>query len=158
MTTAQKKEAMHWNHPQGAVPQPSLRRKVSVNSWTKSSDSKSMLRSKRNAGNVKTNTMSNKFTVSTVEEAVLQTARARSALYGQVSDKRPLGTHQAFQRFAAWVPRAAKAWLQQLDSVESDQIATIIGEVPNLRMTKISKAFTVELLEANRQQLLKANL
>ena len=84
--------------------------------------------------------------------------RARSAFYGQVSDKHPLGMHEAHQRFAALAPDAAGAWLKQLSSIQSDKIADILGKVPSQRMTKISREFTMKLLEVNRQQLLKANL
>ena len=83
--------------------------------------------------------------------------RARSAFYGQESDTRPLGTHEAFQRFGSLIPEIADKWLQQLDSVQDNQIRTILNEVPNKRMTKISKEFTMELLATNRQRLLEAN-
>jgi len=83
-------------------------------------------------------------------------ARARSAFYGQVSDTRPLGTHEAFWQFAEVVPDAARSWLKQLESIETASIQAILDKVPAQRMSKIAKEFTLQLLLVNQQRLLEA--
>lgn len=79
--------------------------------------------------------------------------RARSAFYGTATDSRPLRTYAAFWEFLQMAPRAS-VWLDRLSAISSFQVEAILQQVPALRMTKISKAFTMELLETNRGQLL----
>jgi len=83
------------------------------------------------------------------------TAKARSAFYRQADDTRALGTHEAFQRFAAIVPEATKYWLKQLAAVDIASVQTILDNVPSQRMSNIAKDFTLQLLLVNQQRLLE---
>jgi putative SOS response-associated peptidase YedK len=53
------------------------------------------------------------------------------------------------------VPAAATAWLNRLASVSRSEVQRLLDEVPNKRMSAISKSFTLELLEENKRRLLK---
>lgn len=79
--------------------------------------------------------------------------RGRSAFYRTLDDARPMGLLDAFAHFAKEVPRAGQAWLDRLQSVDPDQVRAIIERVPLERMSDVSKRFTMELLETNRQRL-----
>ncbi|NOZ38858.1 MAG: phosphatidylinositol kinase [Planctomycetes bacterium] len=85
-------------------------------------------------------------------------ARARSAFYGQVSDERTLGTHEAFWQFAEIASEAAKCWLKQLQLIKPASIQAILDKVPEQRMSMIAKEFTLQLLSVNQQRLLEENL
>ncbi len=75
--------------------------------------------------------------------------RAKSAFYNQKTDTRPLGTFDAFWKFASHAPQAAQDWLKRLAIIERNAIEGIIDEVPDNRMTGIAKRFTLELLVVN---------
>jgi hypothetical protein len=81
--------------------------------------------------------------------------RARSAFYAGVDESRPLGTTAAFEAFAQFAPSAATIWLTELKKIQQSAIQAILDEVPNKRMTKICKEFTLELLLVNQQRLLE---
>ncbi len=81
-------------------------------------------------------------------------ARARSAFYGEATDPRPLGTFEAFRSFARLAPQAAHLWLGELAEISSTAIQLILDKVPNERMSRIAKEFTLELLEVNQRELL----
>ncbi len=85
-------------------------------------------------------------------------AKARSAFYDQVSDTRALGTHEAFWQFAKKSPGAAQGWLKQLELIETGSIQAILDKVPEQRMSKTAKEFTLQLLLVNQQRLLEAYL
>ncbi len=83
-------------------------------------------------------------------------ARARSAFYDQVSDTRVLGTHEAFWQFSKAAPKAARDWLKQLESIKTASMQAILDKVPDQRMSKTAKEFTLQLLLVNQQRLLEA--
>ena len=60
----------------------------------------------------------------------------------------------AFKQAAELRPEAAKIWLEQLASVEPEQIQKIFDRLPSDRITLEAKAFALELLNYNRTQLL----
>ena len=61
---------------------------------------------------------------------------------------------EAFKQAAELRPYAAKIWLEQLASVEPEQIQAIFDRLPSGRITLEAKAFALELLNYNRTQLL----
>lgn len=81
-------------------------------------------------------------------------AKGRGALYGTERDARPLGLSDCFSAVSIKSAAASKAWLDQLVSVQFDSIQDIVNRVPEDRMSKICKEFTLELLSANRKRLL----
>jgi hypothetical protein len=81
--------------------------------------------------------------------------RARSAFYSASADSRTLGTLEAFERFAQAAPAAAKIWLERISGVTREEIEAIIKEVPPNRMSDVARRFTLELMMANQERLLK---
>jgi hypothetical protein len=79
--------------------------------------------------------------------------RARSAFYPEATAARPLGTLEAFAAFARFDVPAAQTWLSRLTKVEHALLDGILAEVPNERMTRIAKEFTLELLLVNMERL-----
>jgi hypothetical protein len=81
--------------------------------------------------------------------------RARSAFYSGVPGAKPLGTLEAFLKFAELVAPAARIWVNRLKAIDRAVIAAILDKIPTGRMTDTAKLFTLELLIANQQRLLK---
>jgi hypothetical protein len=79
---------------------------------------------------------------------------ARSAFYASATDKRPLGTREAFQEFARAVPQAKQPWLDRLAGVTRDILYAILERVPPDRMSETCRRFTLELLLTNQRRLL----
>ena len=63
----------------------------------------------------------------------------------------PLG---AFRTIAAKRPEAAKAWLQRLDQVSTQMVASIFEQIPNDRISDVASKFAQRLLALNRERLL----
>ena len=85
-------------------------------------------------------------------------SKAKSAFYNQATDSQPLGTVEAFVAFAEFAPNAARLWLNQLEKIQPETVQAILDEVPNKRMTKITKEFTAKLLQINRERLLSVKV
>ena len=81
--------------------------------------------------------------------------RARTAFYPDGGGSRTLLTFEAFDQFKIVAPGAARAWLLQLESISTETIQNTISQVPLTRMTSTTRAFTLRLLELNRQRLLE---
>jgi hypothetical protein len=79
--------------------------------------------------------------------------KARSAFYATGSDK-PLTTLEAFKAFAGFSAPAARLWLERLAATPRDEVVSIIDEVPPMRMSGVTKEFTLELLMVNQERLL----
>ena len=84
--------------------------------------------------------------------------RARSAFFGSVLDSRTLPLLDAFLLFAQQSRTAAAIWLNRLQAVNMSAVSSILDEVPVERMSTICRDFTLNLLEANRQRVLKLEL
>ena len=85
-------------------------------------------------------------------------SKAKSAFYNQATDSQPLGTVEAFVAFAEFAPNAARLWLNQLEKILPKTVQAILDEVPNKRMTKITKEFTAKLLQINQERLLSVKV
>ena len=82
--------------------------------------------------------------------------RARSALYADSTDARPLSTLAAWRAFAARTPYAATIWLQRLEQIEAAAVEAIVDEIPPERMSAVCRRFTLDLLKENRRRLLES--
>lgn len=86
-------------------------------------------------------------------EGYVQRADARSALFRQVGDRRPLLLIDAFR---AWSERAhCDPWLRQLGSIRDEQIKELIDRVPESEMSGPAKAFARAILSANKERILR---
>jgi len=88
-------------------------------------------------------------------EAWVKSPKARSALFRESQDIKPLSLLDAFQEAAAKFPQAASAWLQILREADLSGIEAIVSRVPEERMSLTSKRFALEVLRINRQNLLR---
>jgi len=87
-------------------------------------------------------------------EGYVQRADARSALYLQVGEARPLPLIDAFR---AWSEQGHCApWLARLDSVEDAAIEELFGRVPGPEMSGPARAFAQAILKANKGRILRA--
>jgi hypothetical protein len=84
--------------------------------------------------------------------------RARSAFYSQATASKPLTTLEALTAFASFAVPAARTWLKRLGSVGQSMVEGIVNEVPDKRMTRITKDFTLRLLMTNQERLQKESL
>lgn len=80
--------------------------------------------------------------------------KARSALYRNESDRKPLSPLDAFRAAAGQYPAAARFWLTKLAAVDPGRLTDIVGRVPNAIMTDIARQFTCEILTHNHTNLL----
>lgn len=83
--------------------------------------------------------------------------RARGALYGQETDKKPLSTFDAFARAAIRYPRGARYWLDKLARIEPRACVDALSKLPPDRSTEISRRFAARMLELNRDHLLQSH-
>lgn len=82
-------------------------------------------------------------------------SRARSAIYQNVSDSKPLSPIAAFRHFAEHRPGASALWQSRLASVSDNVVNGIINSVPATIMGQVTKDFVREFLTVNRLALLQ---
>ncbi len=81
--------------------------------------------------------------------------KARSALYLNERDRKPLTTIEAFRLASVDHPIAARAWLRKLSDVSLEAVYNVLRRVPPERMTPTSVEFAMKMLELNRTRLLQ---
>jgi hypothetical protein len=82
-------------------------------------------------------------------------ARAKSALYAQRDNPRPLSTHDAFREFAETHDGAVgNGWLSKLESVPAETFDGIFSEFPDGWISVPAIEFALALLRVNREKLL----
>jgi len=81
--------------------------------------------------------------------------KARSAIYLNKSEKKPLFTLDVFQQLAEKRPNSAKFWLQQLNDISLDQCKDIFNRIPTSEISTIAIKFAMKLLELNKERLLR---
>jgi len=79
--------------------------------------------------------------------------RAPAALH-RPADGRQLRTLEAFQRAAELRPNAARAWLNRLAGVSSEQVEIAVRRVPAPWISPVARTFAVGILTATRTSLL----
>jgi hypothetical protein len=82
--------------------------------------------------------------------------KGRSALYAELSAKRPLSTHAAFQAAAAQVPGAQEAWIARISGLSEDALQQIMQRVPSQRISALASEFALQLMRENQQALCAA--
>jgi hypothetical protein len=80
--------------------------------------------------------------------------KAASAFYAKAGDERPLTTFDAFAEVARRYSEAARAWLGQLAGLEAEVIESVLGRLPDDRISEAGVAFAKEILVLNRQRLI----
>ncbi|WP_148077331.1 HipA domain-containing protein [Comamonas sp. BIGb0124] len=69
-----------------------------------------------------------------------------------------LGTVEAYRRASARSTGAAEWWKNRLASVDFDDVARVINDVPDDWMSEKSREFTLQLLKINQERILNAKL
>lgn len=80
--------------------------------------------------------------------------KCSSALYADVSDKKPMKTFDAFRAAAQRHPSAASVWLERLSSVSADDTLALFNRLPRDRISEIAIEFAQQILEINKSRLL----
>ena len=83
-------------------------------------------------------------------------AKARSALYADEHDGKPLKTLDAFVSVAQRAPVAGRGWIQRLEDVPFGDLAILIDNVPRERITEPSAEFAQQVMAANLQRIITA--
>lgn len=81
-------------------------------------------------------------------------AKARSAVFANETDPKPLSPIAAFDLAAAQRPHAAQEWLMRLATCAPSSFQALVAAVPEGRMSTAARNFVVRLLELSREQLL----
>lgn len=88
-------------------------------------------------------------------EAYVQSAKARSAVFGNETDSKPLSLIDAFRLASAYNPDASKIWLDKLEGVTIEDVTEVFERIPESLISSVSKHFAVQMLGINRRRLLE---
>ncbi len=80
--------------------------------------------------------------------------RAKSAFYTSGEPPERVGTLDAFREAGGRRPFAARAWLERLEAVSSDDCLRILERLPPDEITPVAMEFAERMLTLNRQRLL----
>jgi hypothetical protein len=81
--------------------------------------------------------------------------RARSAIFKNETDARPLSTIQAFEEAFKLRRPAALAWMERLEKVKDHQIKEIFINIPDTFISRNAKDFAMRVLTRNRSKILQ---
>jgi len=81
--------------------------------------------------------------------------KARSAIYLNKSEQKPLHTLDAFWQIATKRPESAKLWLQRLSDISPEQCQNVFNKIPPSEISEMAIEFAMKLLELNKKRLLE---
>lgn len=81
--------------------------------------------------------------------------RARSALYAEPSDLKPLSTVDAFYHAAKSNKKVARDWLERLRQASDESVLSVVNGIPPEIMSEAARSFAVRLLQVNKHRLLR---
>jgi hypothetical protein len=81
-------------------------------------------------------------------------ARARSAFYACEQSVRPMPTIEAWQMFSGVARKGSVIWPEQLAGIDDQNVAGVLNEIPQHRLSSVAKDFTMELLRENKRRIL----
>jgi hypothetical protein len=88
-------------------------------------------------------------------EAYAQNAKARSAIYKNETDAKPLSLIDAFKAASLHNPNASTIWLEKLENVTIEVVKEVFERIPEERISGVAKEFAIRLLEINSARLLE---
>lgn len=88
-------------------------------------------------------------------EAYVNSAKARSAIYGDATDTKPLTLIDAFRAASLHNPQATGIWLKQLEHVIIKDVWEVFERIPKERISGEAKEFALRMLEINRERILR---
>jgi len=80
--------------------------------------------------------------------------KGRSAFFLNETERKPLLMVEAFEIASQFNPEASRFWLEKLDNVTMEMVASVFGRLPSGRISDESTQFAMRVLEINRQRLL----
>lgn len=80
-------------------------------------------------------------------------SRAKSAFYSSESNSKRLSTHEAYSQFCVSARIDQSIWIDKLLKVTDEALLTILDDIPETRMSQVSKQFTLQYIQANRSLL-----
>jgi hypothetical protein len=81
-------------------------------------------------------------------------AKARSALFANETDPKPLSPIAAFDQAAAQRAAVARDWLQRVADCPLSAFQALVDAVPEGRMSAVARHFVLRLIELSREQLI----
>lgn len=85
-------------------------------------------------------------------------AKAKSAIYRDRDDRKPVSTDEAFTLACVPCRAAGVYWLDRLRRIADDDATDIVRRVPQEIMSDVAKRFVSQILQANRTRLLTLTL
>lgn len=82
-------------------------------------------------------------------------ARARSSIYREENDPRPMGTVEAFEEIAIANSSAAKIWGERLRSLRETDFELLASAVPRRRLSPTGAEIATRMLRHNRARILQ---
>lgn len=80
--------------------------------------------------------------------------KARSAIYRDSDEPKPLSTLEAFLCFSEHAPNGRTAWLDRLSQIKDDSLRTIVGCIPAVIIGEHAGEFAYRILKHNKRRLL----
>ncbi|MBI4533428.1 MAG: HipA-like protein [Candidatus Melainabacteria bacterium] len=84
--------------------------------------------------------------------------RCRSAFYDKETNKSPMTSLEAFTQAAQVLPDAAETWMVQLEKISCNDTLRLFEQIPDDLISPEAIQFAQELLDINRQRLLKKGI
>lgn len=81
--------------------------------------------------------------------------RARSALYKNPGDRRPMTSLEAFREAIRFRPDAGRFWMDRLERVEQVQITDTFAQIPREFITKTASEFAIAFLTTTKQSIME---
>jgi hypothetical protein len=81
--------------------------------------------------------------------------RARSALYKNPGDRKPMTSLEAFQEAMRFRPDAGRFWMDRLKRVDQAQVADIFAQIPHDFITRTASEFAIAFLDTTKQSIME---
>lgn len=81
--------------------------------------------------------------------------RARSALYKNPSEEKPMLCLEAFREATRFRPDAGRFWKDRLERVEHAQITDIFAQIPREFITRTASEFAISFLDTTKQSIME---
>ncbi|MGY6278129.1 phosphatidylinositol kinase [Methylomonas sp. MgM2] len=84
--------------------------------------------------------------------------KARSAIYLNKTERKPLSTVEVFGMAAERSKKAASVWREVLGGISKQQCIAVFEKIPSVEISEAAIEFAVTLLELNKQRILKQEI
>ena len=84
--------------------------------------------------------------------------RARSALYKNPGEEKPMLCLEAFREATRFRPAAGRFWMDRLERVEQAQIVNIFAQIPHEFITRTASEFAIAFLDTTKQSIMETEV